>query len=322
MAGNPEHPTVLVTGASGFIGSHLVRRLVDEGFGLVGTYRNPDELYRLKPVADRIHLVRLDLRDAEAVGRVLLERQVQWVVHCAAYGVRAEQGIGPRVVEENVAMATTLGVIALEHQVSRFVYVGSGFEYAPRCFPITEDVALEPVNLYGAAKAASWSVLDYLCRVEGLPLVTVRPFSVYGPGEDLRKFVPYVISSAIRREPAVLTTGDQVRDYVFVEDLVDAIARALARGAPGRTYNLGGGPQYAARVRDVAELVMQLCDVPRELLRYGAANRNRTESPMLVADPTRAHVELGWRPRVTLEEGLRRTIEWYRLRIGTQGASL
>ncbi len=314
-------PRILLTGASGFIGSHLARRLLEEGFELTGTYRNHDELYRLEPIRDRMHLVRLDLRDAEGVERVLRERRVEGIIHCAARGVRAEESPGWRVVEENVKMSAILGTLAVKHRIRKFVYVGSGFEYAASSCPVTEETPLEPVNLYGAAKAAGWLVLDCLRRTENLPLVTVRLFSVFGPAEDPGKLVPQLVISALRREPVALTTGEQIRDYVFVEDAVEAIAQATVRAAPGKVYNLGGGPEHAVSVRDIAELTAKLCGAPRELLRYGVSRRARPEPPLLVADPTRARGELGWRPRVPLEEGLRRTIDWYRLHAVSREAS-
>lgn len=311
--------SVLVTGASGFIGSHLTRRLLAEGFPVVATYRNPEQLYRLEAVQRRVVLARVDLLDREAVEALFHAHRFRWVVHCAAHGVRAEWGSGNEVVDMNVGATVTLATLAAQAEVERFVYIGSGFEYEPRACPIAEDAPLRPVNLYGAAKAAGWVVLDCLQRIHGLPLVTVRPFSVYGPGEHPRKFVPHVITAALRRESIPLTHGYQVRDYVFVEDVVEAIILAIRQwGGVGRVYNVGAGPQGAMSIRVLAETVVRLCGASENLIRYGEVESKRPEPLVLVADPTRASVELGWRPRVSLDEGLRVTIEWYQKHIDMQ----
>jgi nucleoside-diphosphate-sugar epimerase len=170
--------------------------------------------------------------------------------------------------------------------------------------------------LYGAAKAAGWLLLDTMHRLDGLPLITFRPFSIYGPGENPARLVPYVILQGLRREPIRLTLGSQVRDYVFIEDVVEAVRLGLtAPAALGKIYNIGTGPQEARSVRQLAEAIVTITGAPMRLCWFDRGDAGRRNPPYLVSDPTRAHIELGWRPQVRLEEGLERTCAWYKAKV-------
>jgi nucleoside-diphosphate-sugar epimerase len=293
---------VLVTGASGFIGGHLVRSLVRQGFDVVSaSHKSGFE-------EDKRHF-RLDLRDAAAVHKLFRQFRFPAVIHLVA----AEAENFDDLVSVNTVATATLARTALAHGVQRFVYVGSAFEYRPQAHAMDEATPLGGPNLYGASKAAGWMLLDTLHRLEGLPLVTLRPFSIYGPGENPAKLVPYVILQALQGEPIRLTLGSQVRDYVFVDDVVEALRLGLTGPAtPGQVYNIGCGPQEAKSVRQLAEEILAAMGAPRKLCWFDRASRNRREPPFLVSDPTKAHVELGWRPHVRFEEGLARTLEWYK----------
>lgn len=305
--------TVLVTGASGFIGAHLVRRLVAEGFSVVGLYTNSDNLCRLAGVRNRLVFHQTDLRNTSQLTELFGQYRFKWVFHLAAHGVRAELDTVEDVVRVNTLATVALARTALEHGVDRFVHMGSGFEYRPQAHPIDESIPLVPLNFYGATKAAALVLIDYLYRVEGLPLVTFRPFSVYGPGEHPSRFVPYVIGRALALEPIDLTHGLQIRDYLFVEDVVDALLKGAShRSAVGETYNLGAGPQGAYPIRRVVETILRLTGAPPNLPRYGAGNRPRLEPPYFVADSSKAQVHLGWQSNTSIEDGLARTVAWYR----------
>ena len=297
---------ILVTGASGFIGTHLVGCLVRQGLDVVSVSRKSGFQ------EDKRHF-HLDLCDTAAMQKLFRQFNFSSIVHLAAAGVSAEAENLEGLVAVNTLATGAFARMALANRVQRFIYVGSGFEYRTQARPMDVSTPLGAPNLYGASKAAGWMMLDALFRLEGLPLVTLRPFSVYGPGENPVKLVPYVISQALRSEPIRLTLGTQVRDYVFVEDVVDALLLGLTGPAsPGQVYNIGAGPQDARSVRQFVEEILAAMGVSPRLCWFDRAARSRLDPPYLVSDPTRAHLELGWRPRVRFEEGMRRTIDWYK----------
>jgi nucleoside-diphosphate-sugar epimerase len=296
---------VLVTGASGFIGRHLVRSLARLGIDTVGVFHTAG------CEEDRRH-VRLDLRDTLGVQRLFREFNFSTVVHLAASGVSADTESFQDLVEVNTLATASLGRTALAHVVERFLYVGSALEYRPQAHSMDESAPLGAPNLYGASKAAGWMMLDTLHRLEGLPLISFRLFSTYGPGEAPAKLVPYVMLQALREEPIRLALGSQVRDYVFVEDVVEALRTGLTGAAnTGQVYNIGAGPQEARSVRQLVEEILTMMGASARLCWFDRASRGRRDPPYLVCDPTKAHVELGWRPRVPLGEGLARTLKWY-----------
>jgi UDP-glucose 4-epimerase len=297
---------VLVTGASGFVGSHVVRNLVRQGFDTVSVF------HKAGFEEDQRH-IRLDLRDAGALRRLFRQFHFSAVIHLAAAGVSAEAEDFEDLVAVNTLATASLARTALANDVERFLYIGSGFEYRPQAHAMDESTPLGAPNLYGASKAAGWMLLQTLHRMEGLPLVTFRPFSIYGPGENPTKLVPYTILQALHGEPVRLTLGSQVRDYVFVEDVVEALRLGLtASSAVGQVYNIGSGPNEARSVRQMVEEILSRMGAPARLCWFDRASRSRRDPPYLVADPTKAHIELGWRPRVGLEEGLARTVAWYK----------
>ena len=297
---------ILVTGATGFVGSHLVRTLVRQGFDVVSVF------HKTGFEEDQRHF-RLDLRDPAGLQKLFRQFHFSAIIHLAASGVSAEAENFEELVTINTLATAALARTALANGIERFLYVGSGFEYRPQAHAMDESTLLGAPNLYGASKAAGWMLLDTLRRMEGLPLVTFRPFSIYGPGENPSKLVPYTILQALNGEPIRLALGSQVRDYVFVEDVVEALRLGLtAPAAVGQVYNIGAGPNEARSVCRLVEEILSLMGAPQRLCWFDRASRSRRDPPYLVSDPTKAHIELGWRPRVALEEGLARTIAWYK----------
>jgi nucleoside-diphosphate-sugar epimerase len=295
---------ILVTGDTGFIGSHLIARLVKQGYDVVGTSR-----------------LGIDLRDLHAVNRFFETERFSEVYHLAAHGARS-QADAHHAIEVNTVATANLARAALHCGISRFLYMGSGFEYGSHPHPVDESTPLEPANLYAASKAAASVLLQYYARTEGLPLVILRPFSIYGPGETPpRLLIPWVCSQLSQAQPVELTAGTQIRDYIFIDDLIDAVMAARERALPGSIYNLGAGPDDAYPVRRIVETIAALAGRSLTLCRFGALSPTRPEPPYFVADIRRAAEELNWRPRTRLRDGLAQTLDWYSSPLQERAAS-
>lgn len=305
---------ILVTGAAGFLGSHLVARLIDRGAEVCALDHASARRWAQIDRAGVSTTVRADVR---TLGDPVHDRalgRVDAVIHLAAVGVVGEVSDVRELVSTNVD-GTVAVLLAAQRLGARLIYCGSCFEYGAG-ERWTEDALPAPTSEYGAAKAAGWLITQAFARRTGLEVVALRPFTMYGPMEPPGRLVPSVVRQALAGRPIDLTPGDQVRDFVYVEDVADAfIAAVTATAAVGGTFNVCSGT--AVTVREIVQRVLR-CTGSESNARFGALSYRPTELAILSGDTTRAEEVLGWRARVSLDEGLARTIAWFR----TTGAAL
>ncbi len=300
---------ILVTGASGFLGSRLTRRLVEQGAVVEAWTTSSAHPVRLTAVFDRLTLSIVDIRDAVQVRDACRRAEAEVVYHLAAYGVHAEQQDFLQAVETNVRGTANLLVGLKDTPCRRVVTTGTWAEYGAKDYPIHEHEPLEPVGAYGATKAAATLLALAFASQERLPLVVLRPFSVYGPGEGGRKFVPSIIRSCLRGENPRLSSGRQVRDYLYIDDVIDAYLKAadLTVATPLVLNVASGIPLY---LRDFASAIVT--HFPGLHADLGALPDREREIWKVQADITQIKAIMGWQPVWSLEDGIRRTVEWYR----------
>jgi nucleoside-diphosphate-sugar epimerase len=299
---------VLVTGAAGFLGSHLVSRLIDAGAEICALDQPNARRWGLLERETLAAIVRADVRSlAEPVhDRTLGDIDV--VFHLAAVGVVGD-GVNVRDLVIGNIDGTLAALLMAQRLGSRFLYCGSCFEYGAGA-GWTEDAMPAPTTEYGAAKVGGWALTNAFARRTGLEVVSLRPFTMYGPMEPPGRLIPSVVRHALAGRPIDLTPGDQARDFVYVEDVADAfVAAATTDAAVGKTLNICTGT--AVTVRDVVTRVLR-CTGSSSEARFGALAYRSTELPVLSGDPSRAEQVLNWHARVSLDDGLARTIAWFR----------
>jgi UDP-glucose 4-epimerase len=304
----------LVTGAAGFIGSHLSERLVDGGIPVTGIdcftdyyprERKERNLARLRQ-SPGFTLVESSIADADLPA--LLDG-VTHVFHLAAQaGVRKSWGRDFHVYTVNNVEATQILLEACTGKpIERLVYASSSSIYGDDVpLPMREDARPQPVSPYGVSKLAA-EQLCYLYHVNhSVPAVSLRYFTVYGPRQRPDMGFSRFLSAALA-DKAVPQFGDgrQTRDFTFVADAVSATLAAATRGKPGAVYNIGGGSRV--ELLDVFELVRRITGRP---LRIDRIEAQRGDMRDTYADTTRARTDLGFAPSVTLEQGLRAQYEW------------
>jgi UDP-glucose 4-epimerase len=301
---------VLVTGATGFLGSNLVRHLLGRGCQVGVLVRKQSPRVRIAELAGRLCLLEGDLCDASSLHEAVTRFAPGYVLHVAAYGVNRWEAEAEQAAQTNVVGTVRLLEACRRVPLKSFVYVGSCFEYGDQSTPCREEQLPRPLNAYAASKTGAWLYCHLYGRQFDLPVVSVRPFHTYGPYESPRRLVPYVILSALEGKEIGLTKSEQVRDFVFVEDVADGIVRAArTQAAQGQTINLGTG--RGTSVRAMVGQIMGLVPSPVEP-RFGARAYRQGEAWNLVADVSRARELLGWEARVSLREGLQRTVAWFR----------
>ena len=302
---------VLVTGATGFIGSHLTRRLVAEGAHVSAFLRATSDRRSLADVLDSVSVHEVDICDADAVSRASARIRPEIVFHLAAIGM-SEPFISPQVaMRVNVHGTLHLLEAARQLGVQRFVHTGTAYEYGDAASgnaPGKEG--LDPINIYAASKAAAWAFVRMYARTYGFPTVTMRLFYVYGPGQPPKTLLPSAVCAALEGRDFPMTPGEQMRDLVFVSDVVEGYLRAAtAAGVEGASIDLGTG--LAWTIRQVVSRLFELADSQAKPL-VGALPYRPGETMKQVADTRAARDLLGWQATTLLEDGLRQTVEWYR----------
>jgi UDP-glucose 4-epimerase len=295
---------VLVTGASGFIGARLCERAGKLGAVVHGVSR------RSSPAASpAVHWEQLDLTDEAAVRAVARRVQPHVVLHLASEvsGDRSAEAVLP-MLHANFVAAVNVMLACHEVGCRRVVLAGSMEE------PDLGDPDAVAQSPYAAAKWAALTYAQMFRALYELSVVHLRIFMVYGPGQrDLRKLIPYVTTSLLRGEPPELMSGDREVDWVYVDDVVDAfLAAAVAPGAYGASLDIGSGELVT--VRAVVAHLRRLVGGSVEPS-FGALPDRRLER-VRVAEPASAATAIGWRPRTPLEDGLARTVEFYRAQLG------
>ncbi len=294
---------LLLTGATGFIGRWLTARLRRAGVAVAALVL-PDEVDRLP---EGVRPVVGDVTQRETVMAAVARIRPAAVMHLAAVGMARPALTPTEAVQVNV-LGTVHVLEALREVggVQRVVLVGSAYEYGRR----RSDDGLDPFNVYSASKVAAWAFGRVAFNAWGMPVVWVRPFQVYGPGQHARAFVPSAIRAALAGEDFSMTPGEQRRDFVYVEDVVEGMVAAVtAPGVEGRALDLGTGQLY--RLLDVVEYIWTLTRARGRIL-AGALAYRPGEVEALAANVERTRRLMGWVARVGLEEGLRRTVRAFR----------
>jgi NAD dependent epimerase/dehydratase len=313
---NWQGRSVLVTGAGGFIGSHLVERLACEGARVRALVRynsrNDTGLLSLLPRErlDAVEVVAGDLRDADAVRGAMAGVEVAF--HLGALIAIPYSYLHPReVVETNVLGTLNVLMAARDLGTARVVHTSSSEVYGTaRYVPIDEAHPLQGQSPYSASKIGADKLAESFSRSFGVPVATIRPFNTYGPRQSARAVIPTIIAQALASDRVRLGALDPVRDFTFVDDTVDGFLRmGRQEGILGQEINVGGGDCIS--IGDLAAKILAL--VGRDLPVVCESQRLRprdSEVMRLHADGDLARRLLGWEPHVPLEEGLRRTIDW------------
>jgi len=318
---------VLVTGATGFIGSHLAERLVAEGAEVTLAVEPGASAANIAGILGKVRVHEVDLRDGQRVRQLVRECQPSKVYHLAAVGV-TEPGVDPRLAVQVNVMGTLNLLEALRAtNCDCFINTGTCYEYGHNTPPMREDQMVDPINAYAASKSAAWLFCSMYHRTQGYPIVTVRPFTVYGPRQSKCALIPQTIISALRAEDFEMTGGEQTRDFIYVDDVVEGYIRAsLSEKAIGQTINLG--TEEERPIKYVVSRVLELMGPVLSPLSLGPKTRGSPKGhpvrPLIGALPYRpreiwrlysnsskTRELLGWQPQVSLEDGLRRTIAWY-----------
>jgi nucleoside-diphosphate-sugar epimerase len=302
---------VLVTGGSGFIASHLCRRLLAEEAILYVTtkYNSMVDNIRLAAQWGDIRVIEADLRNTDSLAQ-LRSIKPEIVFHMAAYNHVGDSFLHVSEAIDSNAKGTA-NLMEAWQDYERFVYISTSEVYGyQESVPFTETMFPQPMSPYAVGKYAGEIYARMKFRSAGKPVAVLRPFNAFGPYQSPRAIIPELILKCLRGEQVTTTEGKQTREFNFVENLVDGVIKAATvPEAVGEVINLGSGREIA--IRDLVKEIHRCTDSTSEL-RIGALPYRAGEIWRMCADNAKAARLLDWTPTLSFEEGIKRTVAWFR----------
>ncbi|TSA57092.1 NAD(P)-dependent oxidoreductase [bacterium] len=302
---------ILITGATGFVGANLVRHFLKKGADISILKRRQSSLWRIRDVIGQISAYDADLLDNGRVDRAVKRIKPDVVLHAATYGGHTNQNNMTRVLKTNFGGTVNLLNSCLKRGFQLFINTGSSSEYGIKGAPMRESDQLKPITPYGISKAAASTYCQYAALRHRLPIMTLRLFSPYGYFDDKSRAVSYITLSCLKNKTVNISSPDSVRDFIFVDDVVDSYEKALERSGSmgGHIFNIGSGKQCS--IKKLAEKITRAVS-DNVVVKIKKIASNKIEPKNWVADTSRSRALLKWKPMVCIDEGLKRTIDWFR----------
>jgi nucleoside-diphosphate-sugar epimerase len=297
---------ILVTGATGFLGSYLVADLVVHGHDVAALVRPQSDMWRLHDLLPRLHVARGSLDDPESLREPLRIFRPDAVAHLGWTGVAGADRNAPEQAR-NIPITVQLAALAAEVGASVFVGAGSQAEYGPYLRAIREDDVTHPTTRYGEAKLAAGMMASQTAAANGMRLAWLRIFSTYGPKDNASWLIPSAIRQLRREKRMALTACEQRWGFLHAAAAAAAFRIVIETTQASGTFNLGSAD--APPLRDTMTRLRDLVD-PSAELQFGAVPYRPDQVMHLQADVTRLQA-IGWKPQVDFDQGLRETVEWY-----------
>ncbi len=301
----------LLTGATGFVGANLARRLLRDGHQVHLLVRAEHAPWRIEEIRGHVHLHLADLRDAGETAAAAAPARPAWVFPLAAHGAYSQETGVERILTTNVLGTAHLVEACLDQGFEAFVNTGSSSEYGLKDHPPPEDEWLDPNSHYAVAKASATLFCRFTARCRNVRIPTLRLYSLYGPWEEPTRLMPTLLLRGLEGRLPPLVDPAIARDFVYVDDVVDAylLAAEAALDDPGAVLNVGTGRQTT--LGQAVEVARDVLDVEEEPA-WGSMPDRHWDTDVWVADSRRIREVLGWRPRHDFEQGFRRMSDWLR----------
>ncbi len=311
---------ILITGANGFLGRHLSKALLPTGAKVSHIVRSIVPSFRNEETQ-----IALDLTDRKKAKKIIATLQPNYVIHLA--GTKERVNSGAQFLdsyERNVSISLNVIEACLDlPDFKRLIYLGSCDEYGQAASPYEETQREMPANAYGLSKLAVTKILSGLYQSSQFPSVVLRPTIIYGPNQGSEMFLSALIQSLLAKKDFAMTLGEQFRDFLYVDDAVDAIIKAINAGnqVDGKVINIGAGVSY--QVKKIACLVANLIHPAAYThLKFGAVQYRPHEVMDYATNIMLAEQLLGWKPNTQLEQGLQRTISRFLSQIDAEMAGV
>jgi nucleoside-diphosphate-sugar epimerase len=295
----------IVTGATGHVGRAVLRLLLETGECVVALVRSLDKFKSLGIDHPNLSIVVGDLSNSSSYQDSLIDYHPDILIHLAWSGITAQERNDPEEIIKNITISSNLLHVAKLAGCKRFVGIGSQAEYGHVSGKISEDMPCEPRSGYGVAKLAFMHISRAYCGLSGISWIWARIFSTYGPGDDSRHLIPYLIDSFSKEKAPELTECKQHWDYLFVIDAAKAIVELANFCQKDGIYNIGSGK--AMPLRDIVESIRELTGAQCSP-KYGACKYSKDQVMHLEADISKISLATNWKPETSMPSGISSTI--------------
>lgn len=305
---NMKGKIALVTGAGGFIGANLTRRLIKEKFTVHIFVRNKHSIKRLSDIKNKLSIHFTDMSNQKKLTTLIEKISPNYIFHLATFENYRDETKIDEMIQNNILSTKNLLIASLNTPYTCFVNTGSSSEYGSKKVPMKEDHLLAPLSIYAVTKATSTLLSKTLSEQYNKPIITYRLFSVYGPYESENRFIPTVIKSFIKDVPIKLTSGKVNRDFIYIDDVVEAYMQVTKiKIKNGEIFNIGSGKQYSNQ-----EIVKTLEKITNKKIKIekNSFEKRLWDTPYWVADIKKSKKSLKWSAKTTLTQGLTKTLKW------------
>ncbi|HEY0322554.1 MAG TPA: NAD-dependent epimerase/dehydratase family protein [Pyrinomonadaceae bacterium] len=301
----------IITGATGFVGANLARRLITEGHEVHLLVRPRHASWRIRDIKEDASLHEVELTDRDSLEPLINSIRPEWIFHLAAHGAYSTQSDIHSMVESNIVGTINLAESCLKAGFETFVNTGTSSEYGFKSFAPAESEQLEPNSYYAVTKASATLLCRHLAQKHEVKLPTLRLYSVYGAFEEPARLMPTLILRGLEGELPPLVAPSTAHDFVYIDDVCDAYLLAATQPCKeyGAIYNVGTGKQTA--MREVVEVARRLMGIKAEP-EWNTMPGREWDTDAWAANNSKIQKELGWHPRYTFEQGFRRTLDWFR----------
>jgi nucleoside-diphosphate-sugar epimerase len=304
---------VLITGVTGFIGKAFFNRLVKGKYEIYVLVRNKNDEF-IKKNKKKIKKIILweQLEDKFFIEQNMEEfSEIKNCVHLAFIGVKQDKNDDGNIIIKNLELIEKLIEFSKKINIEMFINTGSCFEYGGSGErKLNEDDVLKPFNLYGAAKSTAHMFGEIILKENGIKLVTLRPFNVYGIGDYEKKIIPYLIDCIYNEKKIEMTAGEQLRDYIYVDDLIDAFLEILEnRKINGNIYNVCTGKGIT--LKEIVYFILKELDKKDDKINFGALPYRKNEPMQIVGNNLKLVSKTKWKPKVDIELGIKLMINNY-----------
>jgi len=301
---------ILITGSTGFIGANLTHYLVSAGYEVHLIIKNQSNTWRLNSIINNINFYNADLIEFDKIELIINKIKPKTIFHLATYGAYPYQNEMDKIKFVNLDCTINLLRICEKHNFDIFINTGSNSEYGFKEDLMKESDILEPNSYYSVFKSASTLFCQYESIHKELPIVTLRPFHVYGPYEEPTRFMPVLINNLLNNNCPPLVSPHIKRDMIYIQDLIDFYIMVSTKLIGlGKIFNIGSGVQYS-----IEEIVKVAIDITNSTVRpeWNTMSSRVWDSEKWGADMSLVQDTYNWKPNYNLYDGMKKTIQWYK----------